>query len=684
MDRGMQFCRFAAFAVLVTAAQSAFAWSGPVIISGDGNTGCSVPAIAVGASGEIHVAFRRKNPDWRILYRGCSADGHWGPVEIVGVPWSERPDIIEHPAGGPLMFYAGSGVGDRLDLFEARKSGASWTVSQFTATPDYHEDYPRLAKDTSGRVHLVHTRSSDGDRGDVIYRVWNGSWSSGFVLGSINNKNYYHRPDIAVDSLGRVHVVWAENQYSVVYRRLDGSSWSAKVVIGSTTQFFAYPKIGAAGQNGLMMVTFDQLTEAALKFAASANGGATWTSLQYLSDGHYPNLDTGPDGNAHMVYQWRPGSRSIGHRKWSASGWTSAEHSSPDSQWQGWPDVAADAGGAAHCVFDLDSDYIAYVSSAPDTTAPLPVSQFHASASDSTVYLSWTNPPDPDFARTVVRVRTDTYPSGPADGSLVCNRLAAPGSADAFAHSGLTNGLTYYYSAYACDAAGNYSAPSSARAAPFNTTCANARRLDDNTPVALNSKIVSANFAATDGCIYVQEPEGQSGIRVVSTDTGLAPGDVVNVSGTVTTRVISGKPAERQISGAVVTKVSTGASPRPRALTCRAIGGGPDGPAPGVRNSVGINTIGLLVTIAGRVTYRAGAYVFVDDGSRVVNLYGVSTGVVGVMIKCPSSSIPVAVGDAVTVTGVPQGSIPNSAEWTTNRAYMQIRDWADLRLVRGP
>lgn len=680
----MRFYKLLWLVVLGMSGQPMFAWSGPVIISGDGNTGCSVPAIAVGASGEIHVAFRRKNPDWRILYRGRSADGHWGPVEVVGVPWSERPDIIEHPAGGPLMFYAGTGVGDKLDLFEARKSGASWTVSQFTVTPDYHEDYPRLAKDSSGRVHLVHTRSSDGDRGDVIYRVWNGSWSSGVVLGSINNKNYYHRPDIAVDSLGRVHVVWAENQFTLVYRRFDGVSWSPKVAIGSTAQFFAYPKVAAAGQDGILAVTFDQQTEAVLKYAVSTSGGSTWSPLQYLSDGHYPNMDTGPDGNAHMVYQWRPGSKSIGHRKWSAGGWTAPEHASPDTQWQGWPDVAADAGGAAHCVFDIDPGYIAYVSSAPDTIPPLPVSQFRASASDSTVYLSWTNPSDPDFSRAVVRVRTDGYPAGPSDGSLVCDRSAAPGSSDAFAHFGLTNGLTYYYSIYACDASGNYSAPSSALATPLATTCASARRLEDNTPVALNGKVVSAAFAATDGCIYVQEPEGQSGIRVMTSNTSLAPGDVVNVSGTVTTRLISGKPAERQISGAVVTKTATGASPRPRALVCRAVGGGPDGLAPGVRDAVGINTIGLLVRIFGRVTYKAGAYIFVDDGSRVANLYGISTQVNGVMVKCPSSSIPVAVGDVVTVTGVAQGSIPNSAEWNTNRAYIQIRDWTDIRLVHTP
>jgi len=47
--------------------------------------------------------------------------------------------------------------------------------------------------------------------------------------------------------------------------------------------------------------------------------------------------------------------------------------------------------------------------------------------------------------------------------------------------------------------------------------------------------------------------------------------------------------------------------------------------APGVRDGVGLNNMGLLVRIAGRVTYVAGSYIYLDDGSNVRNLYGLFT-----------------------------------------------------------
>jgi len=58
-------------------------------------------------------------------------------------------------------------------------------------------------------------------------------------------------------------------------------------------------------------------------------------------------------------------------------------------------------------------------------------------------------------------------------------------------------------------------------------------------------QIVSAGFTATDGCIYVQEPDGSSGLRVSTTQTGLAPGDRVNVSGRISARMLSDYASER-------------------------------------------------------------------------------------------------------------------------------------------
>ena len=103
-----------------------------------------------------------------------------------------------------------------------------------------------------------------------------------------------------------------------------------------------------------------------------------------------------------------------------------------------------------------------------DTTPPAHVSAFTATSGDGHVILSWTNPADSDFAGNMIRYRTDgTHPTDHTDGTLVCDRSAAPGSEDSFTHTeGVENDITYYYSAFTYDEVPNYSETAHASATP--------------------------------------------------------------------------------------------------------------------------------------------------------------------------------------------------------------------------
>ncbi|HOB74565.1 MAG TPA: PKD domain-containing protein [Phycisphaerae bacterium] len=94
-----------------------------------------------------------------------------------------------------------------------------------------------------------------------------------------------------------------------------------------------------------------------------------------------------------------------------------------------------------------------------DFTGPAPASAFQVTRTPGEAILSWTNPQDSDFARTVIRYRTDAPPSAITDGDLLCERPAAPGSTDSFLHTGLDCSRSYYYAAFALDHMGNVSAP---------------------------------------------------------------------------------------------------------------------------------------------------------------------------------------------------------------------------------
>ncbi len=110
---------------------------------------------------------------------------------------------------------------------------------------------------------------------------------------------------------------------------------------------------------------------------------------------------------------------------------------------------------------------------AGDTTAPARVASFSADGRVGRVVLSWVNPGDVDFTGTLIRYKTDTFPTGPTDGTLLVDKLNAPGSSDSVTHDNLPYGAVYYYAAFAHDASMNHAlvANAAATAPPgdFNT-----------------------------------------------------------------------------------------------------------------------------------------------------------------------------------------------------------------------
>jgi hypothetical protein len=71
---------------------------------------------------------------------------------------------------------------------------------------------------------------------------------------------------------------------------------------------------------------------------------------------------------------------------------------------------------ADRVLFTNDPDFIPAVPPGDDRVAPIPVSNFSASPGDHQNVLSWVNPPDPDFKKTVIRYRNDgIYPKHPEE-----------------------------------------------------------------------------------------------------------------------------------------------------------------------------------------------------------------------------------------------------------------------------
>jgi chitodextrinase len=115
-----------------------------------------------------------------------------------------------------------------------------------------------------------------------------------------------------------------------------------------------------------------------------------------------------------------------------------------------------------------DPDFVPTAQPGADVSAPQAVTLFTATPMIESNDLSWDNPSDTDYAKTIIRYRTDgQYPLNPADGYPVVEKQAAPGSTDTHTHDGLSSGTVYYYSAFAVDADGNVADPAQTEAQPL-------------------------------------------------------------------------------------------------------------------------------------------------------------------------------------------------------------------------
>ena len=124
--------------------------------------------------------------------------------------------------------------------------------------------------------------------------------------------------------------------------------------------------------------------------------------------------------------------------------------------------------------------------------------------------------------------------------------------------------------------------------------------------IALADKPVTAKLS---DCSYIEEPDRISGIKVMT--TAYDEGALVDVAGYLS--LVNG---ERRITPSFISAPDSGSVPRPLGLQNRALGGGAfNAYTPGITGGKGMNTIGLLVIVWGKVTDVQTGYFILDDGS---------------------------------------------------------------------
>ncbi|MBP6963902.1 MAG: N-acetylmuramoyl-L-alanine amidase [Armatimonadetes bacterium] len=171
-------------------------------------------------------------------------------------------------------------------------------------------------------------------------------------------------------------------------------------------------------------------------------------------------------------------------------------------------------------------------------------------------------------------------------------------------------------------------------------TISQAKALSDGQAVVLLGKTVVANFGGT---IYVEEADGSSGIRVEA--SGPAVGNSADVAGVIQTNA----NGERYVAGATVSAGGAAAMPFVPLLRTSALGGGAlNAYTIGVTGGISVNNIGLLVSVAGKITRDDAGFAYVDDGSLVQD----GSGWIGVRVDKTGLTAAFTEGKQCVITGV--------------------------------
>jgi len=175
-------------------------------------------------------------------------------------------------------------------------------------------------------------------------------------------------------------------------------------------------------------------------------------------------------------------------------------------------------------------------------------------------------------------------------------------------------------------------------------------------PVHLSEVKVTSN---ANGYYYVQEADGRAGIRVTSS-LPLTVGNSIYLSGTMSTT-----SSERVITALGAITFATGQPASPILVRTKWLGGEQFGLQVGVKEyvdgqtvyAVGLNNIGLLVTITGRVTKVGTDYFYVDDGCQCDDKSGT-----GVRVLSGSFSEP-PLDSYLVVTGISTMHYVKTGPW---------------------
>ncbi len=360
--------------------------------------GSSSPDIAVARNGNtVHVVWHDDflNNGFQVYYTRNTNLGDpaaWLPSgqwrQMSTGDYGKAPRVIVDRNDDPNVWWIDRFGGSTNVLAYSRQTAGVWTAAANWGAIGHQG----AAFDANNVMHFLYTDAPGGTT-ELYYRRYN--YSTGFtppeLVSAGSNTLKVDYAALALDSAGAPYALWEERK----------GEWPG-------TAYIFYSTTAAPAPTGTLTgVVRDQ-------YGAGVSGATvSVTSGQSTS--------TGPGGTyalACMVGTWNVSAAKPYYTGQTAYG------------------VVINNAQATNVDFTITAQ------------TPGPVTTFTATPATNANQLRWQNPGSGAFTGTVIRVRTDAYPTSPTDGSHVTDAQGAPGSTATFNHVALAPGVRYYYTAF--------------------------------------------------------------------------------------------------------------------------------------------------------------------------------------------------------------------------------------------
>ena len=276
-------------------------WTEPLNISNTDSMSL-YPEICVDKRGWVHCVFQDNTRTgyhyYELLYTYNDGTGWIEPIYVYENP-SYYPVVIVDTLNRVHIAW------DDLDSGRIKWTyfdGDTWTEPvSVTSDVPYQCGGARFSLDPfTGYIHMVFC---SGGEYEIWYKFFDGtSWSPAENVSSDTATSSW--ADIAVDKMGRVHIVWMDYEtYDVFYRMKDENGWGEVIHLQPYTPstYSCYPKIAVDLNNNPHIVWEERTNKHILVY--TFYNGSEWKIVYVDSIECYgPVIEIDRDNRAHIVY----------------------------------------------------------------------------------------------------------------------------------------------------------------------------------------------------------------------------------------------------------------------------------------------------------------------------------------------------------------------------------------------